>query len=126
MTLAIPQAHRDARSRATILFADEAGAGSHILLKDSGGATLVTLILTYPCGVMEGGLIRLDQAAAIGDQIVADGTAATGEWRRADGAPVATGTVSDAAGNGDFKISSAAGVSLYAGGYVLLGVTALS
>lgn len=126
MTLAIPDAHRDVRSQATITYADSAGAGSKIELRDANGFLLVTVILASPCGIMESGFIRLDQLSTIGDQIVADGVAATGTWMKANGEVVASGTVSDTAGTGDFKISSAAGVNLYAGGYVLLGVTSLN
>lgn len=126
MNFAIPDEHRDARSQASISYADSAGAGSHIELRDVNGTLLVNVVLAFPCGFMEGGFIRLDQLSTIGDQITADGVAATGTWMKANGAVVATGTVSDAAGNGHFKIASAAGVNLYAGGYVLLGVTALN
>ena len=126
MSLTIPDTHRDARSQATIDYADSAGPGSRIVLLDVNDAVLATLILQSPCGVVEGGFIRLKQAATIGDQIIADGAAVKGEWRKANNAIVATGTVTDAAGNGDFKITSAAGTSLYAGGYVLLGTTSLS
>ncbi|MDB5777909.1 MAG: hypothetical protein JWP93_274 [Polaromonas sp.] len=126
MTFAIPNEHRDARSQASITYADSQGAGSKIELRDAGGVLLVTIVLSYPCGIMEGGFIRLDQLSPTGDQIAADGVAATGTWLRTDNTVVATGTVTDAAGNGDFKIASAAGVNLYAGGYVLLGVTALN
>jgi hypothetical protein len=126
MTFAIPDLHRDARSQATITYADSGGAGSKIELRDENGVLLVTIVLAYPCGTMEGGFIRLDQLSPTGDQIVADGVAATGTWLKTNNEVVATGTVTDAAGNGDFKIASAAGVNLYAGGYVILGVTALS
>jgi hypothetical protein len=126
MTFAIPNEHRDARSQASITYADSGGAGSKIELRDVNGVLLVTIILAYPCGVMEGGFIRLDQLIPTGDQIAMDGVAATGTWLKNNNEVVATGTVTDAAGSGDFKIASAAGVNLYAGGYVLLGVTALN
>ncbi len=126
MTLSISDAHRDARSQATITFADSAGGNSRIEIKDAGGVVLVTLILANPCGTVEGGFIRLTQESSTGDQIALDGVAATGHWLRSDSTLVAAGTASDAAGSGDFKISSAAGVDLYAGGFVLLGTTALS
>ena len=126
MSLIIPDEHRDARSQATIDYADSSGAGSYIALLDVDDITLASIILDYPCGQLEGGLIRLKQLASIGDQIVVDGAAVKGEWRKSNHAVVAEGTVTDAAGTGDFKITSAAGTSLYAGGYVLLGTTSLS
>lgn len=86
----------------------------------------MTVNLTKPCGTLESGSIRLKQAAANGDQITADGVAAKATWLNRNGETVAEGTVSDSVGTGDFKISSAAGTSLYAGGYVVLGVTDLS
>lgn len=126
MALSISQNHRDARSQATINFADAAAAPSHITLTDLNGTTLVDIILAKPCGVLEGGLIRLQQANALGDQITTEGVVVTGTWFNGYGETVAQGTVSDSAGNGDFKISSAAGTSLYVGGYVLLGTSSLS
>lgn len=126
MTLTISQPHRDARSLATINYADSSGSGSYIQLRDANNILLVTLLLAYPCGVIQGGSILLDQLSANGDQIVADGIATTGVWMKANGEVVAEGTVTDSTGSGDFKITSATGVNLYTGGYVLLGVTNLS
>lgn len=125
MTITTTTAHKAARSQASMNFADSAGA-SRIQLFDASDTVLVTLTLSTPCGTLDGHLIRLTQAASIGDQIVADGVAVKGQWQKGSGEVVAEGSVSDAAGTGDFKITSAAGTSLYAGGYVLLGQTALS
>lgn len=126
MTLLISDDHRNARSLATIAFADVGVGGSYILLQDVDGTVLVTIQLTDPCGTLDAGVIRLTQVSATGDQIVVDGVAVKAIWYNQSGQVVAEGTVSDAAGTGDFKISSAAGTSLYAGGYVILGITELS
>jgi len=126
MTLSISDAHRDARSQATITFADLGAGRSHIDFYDAGNNLLVSMGLKKPSGTLVAGVIVLEQYNAAGDQVLLDGEAVLGKWINGNGVLVAQGDVSDASGAGDFKISGTIGTMLYAGAYALLGVTALS
>lgn len=126
MTLTITQAHKDARSQATIAYADLGSANASLVLYDASNNLLVTIGLKKPCGTMVGGVIVLQQANATGDQILLGGDAVFGKWFSGNGLLMAQGSVSDSLGSGDFKISGTTGTTLYAGAYAVLGTTALS
>ena len=126
MTLAISTEHNNHLLAATIEFADTGAANSRIRLYDAANTLLVTMTLAKPCGAVVDDALVLEQAALGGDMITTSGAAATGVWVNGDDDVVATGTVSDEAGDGDFKVAGTTGTMLYAGGRAILGVTALT
>lgn len=63
----------------------------------------VTLTLTKPCGAITAGVLALTALAP--GLVQATGLPRWAEWRAADGALLADGSVTDAAGDGDFKIA---------------------
>ena len=130
MTLAISAAHNAARLQGTLGFADSGASSSRIRLYASarpttGGdplaAPLVEITLAKPCGEINAGVLTLVQADAGGDLIAQTGTALWARWVNGDEMLIADGSVSDAAGDGDFKVSGTAGALLYAGARALLG-----
>lgn len=126
MTLTITQNHRDARSQATIAYADAGAANSSLALYDASNNLLVTIALAKPCGTLVGGVIVLHQLSPTGDQILLGGEAVLGKWFNGDGALHSQGSVSDSLGTGDFRISGTTGTLLYAGAYAVLGTTSIS
>lgn len=134
MTFAISTAHNSARLEATRAFADTGVQNSRIHLyattqpatgADPGGAPLVTLLLTKPCGVVTGGALALEQADPGGDLIMVTGSALWARWVNGNDDLVADGTVSDTAGTGDIKLDGTTGTLLYGGAYALLGSATL-
>ena len=132
MTMGISAQHNDARLVGTIAFAS---AGSKIqfftqehptLGGNPAEVPLVEIVLANPCGVVTAHTLVLQQLSSAGDLIVSTGSAMWARWVTGDGVLVADGTVSDAAGNGDFRISGTSGTTLYAGGRALLGASSLS
>lgn len=127
---------RPAMLRAFLAYADSDTPASRIYIYATtrpaiagdapGGAPLVTIVLTKPCGEEVGGTVSLTQASEIGDLIAADGVAVWGRWATGNGDPIADGDVTDAAGDGPFRLLDADGVSLYAGGRAILGAVALT
>ena len=135
MTLAISAAHNAARLQGTMAFADSGAQSSRIRLYASarpaiGGdplaIPLVEIVLAKPCGEINAGVLTLVQAEAGGDLIAQTGTALWARWVNGDEILIADGRVSDAAGDGDFKVSGTAGTLLYAGARALLGISTLS
>ncbi|MBH2008095.1 MAG: hypothetical protein I8H71_00440 [Xanthomonadaceae bacterium] len=126
MTLTITQPHRDARSQATITYADLGAGRSKLDLYDASNNLLVSMSLKKPSGTIVSGFIVLEQYNTTGDLILLDGDAVIGKWVNGDGVLMAQGDVSDMAGAGDFKVSGTTGTTLYAGAYALLGTTSLS
>ena len=135
MTLAISAAHNTARMQGTLGFADSGAQSSRIRLYASarpaiGGdplaIPLVEIVLAKPCGEINAGVLTLVQAEAGGDLIAQTGTALWARWVNGDEILIADGRVSDAAGDGDFKVSGTAGTLLYAGARALLGISTLS
>lgn len=126
MTLAISPDHNDARLAATAAFADSGALSSRIRLYDAANVLLVTIVLAEPCGAVAGHKLVLQQAAPGGDLIAVQGSAVKGVWINGAGAMVAEGTVTDAAGDGDFKVSGTTGTMLYAGARAILGPTELT
>lgn len=96
----------------------------------AGGAVaadpLVTLVLAKPCGVLDAGVLTLLQADLSGDVILQTGSALWGRWLAGDDAALADGAVTDAAGEGPFKLDAASGLILFAGGRAVLGPVALT
>jgi hypothetical protein len=135
MTLAISAAHNTVRLQGTLAFADSGAQSSRIRLYASarpatGGdplaASLVEIVLAKPCGEINAGVLTLVQAEAGGDLIAQTGSVLWARWVNGDEMHVADGSVSDAAGDGDFKVSGTTGTMLYAGARALLGISALS
>lgn len=126
MTLSISNEHRDARSQATIDYADLGAGRARLDMYDVSNNLLVSMDLQKPCGTLTAGVIVLHQYNAAGDLILLDGSAVMGQWINGNGDLVAQGDVSDSAGSGDFKVSGTTGTALYAGAYALLGTTSLS
>jgi hypothetical protein len=135
MTLAISAAHNTARLQGTLAFADSGAQSSRIRLYASArpstagdplAAHLVEITLAKPCGVIDAGVLTLVQADAGGDLIAQTGTALWARWVNGDEMHVADGSVTDASGDGDFKVSGTAGTLLYAGARALLGSSTLS
>jgi hypothetical protein len=86
----------------------------------------VEIVLAKPCGAIDAGVLTLVQADVGGDLIAETGTALWARWVNGDEIHVADGSVSDAAGDGDFKVSGTTGTMLYAGARALLGISTLS
>ena len=135
MTLAISAAHNAARLQGTLAFADTGAQNSRIRLyatarPATGGdplaSPLVEITLAKPCGAINAGVLTLVQTDAGGDLIAETGTALWARWVNGDEMHVADGSVSDAAGDGDFKVSGTMGALLYAGARALLGTSTLS
>jgi len=134
MTLAISTAHNNARLAATAAYADTGVLNSRIMLYAStqpapgaapGDTPLVEILLAKPCGAVVADVLVLSQAAPAGDLIAASGAALWGRWINGNDDIVADGTVSDAAGSGDFKLSGSTGTAIYAGGRAVLGTSTL-
>ena len=135
MTLAISAAHNAARLQGTLGFADAGAQNARIRLYatvrpvtggDAIAAPLVEITLAKPCGAIDAGVLTLVQAEAGGDLIAQTGTALWARWVNGDEILIADGSVSDAAGDGDFKVSGTTGTMLYAGARALLGTSTLS
>ena len=62
----------------------------------------------------------------IGDLIATNGDAVWGRWETGTGDPIADGDVTDDAGDGPFKLGGTDGVTLNAGGRVLLGIVEMT
>lgn len=134
MTFAVSPEHNDARLEGTRAFADTGVQNSRIHLyataqpatgADPGGAPLVTMTLTKPCGTVTGGALTLAQSDLSGDLVMDTGSVLWARWVNGNDALVADCTVSDSAGAGDIKLSGTTGTLLYAGARALLGSAAL-
>lgn len=126
MTLAISTAHRAARNQASITLASGGGASAIRLYDQQGGTLLAVCTLAQPCGVLTPeGRIALQPAAAGQDLVLATGSVGWAEWCDGSGQPIAWGAVTDAAGNGPFKLAGSAGTLIYEGGLALLATPAL-
>lgn len=126
MTLSISVAHNNARLQATLDFADTGALNSRIQFYDAADVLLVTMTLAKPCGAIVSNKLVLQQADPAGDFITTQGEAVTGVWVNGAGAVVGEGTVTDEAGDGDFKVSGTTGTLLYAGARAILGTTELT
>lgn len=93
---------------------------------DPGGAPLATIVLSDPCGTVTDEVLTLVQASEIGDLIATNGDAVWGRWETGTGDPIADGDVTDDAGDGPFKLGGTDGVTLNAGGRVLLGIVEMT
>lgn len=134
--LTLSPAARAARNAATIARADAGPGPSEIRLYTAqGGPLLAVRQLANPCGSVREADGRIQLAAAEGSDLVLETGAATwGAWLAGDGAVLAAGPVTDAAGHistgpgsttdtgdiGPWVLAGTAGTQLYAGGVVLL------
>ncbi|AXY83363.1 hypothetical protein [Acidovorax phage ACPWH] len=126
MTLAIPPEHNEARLRASRDLADTGAQNARLRIYDADDVLLVTMTLAKPCGTVAANKLVLVQQDPSGDQITTQGSAAKGVWITGAGNVHAVGTVTDEAGDGDFKVSGTTGTMLYAGARAILGQTELS
>ena len=102
------------------------GAASRLHFMSASSTTLAVVVLAVPCGEIVDGALVLAQADPEGDLIAATGTAATALWYTYDNVLLASGAVTDEAGEGPFKLAGSVGTLLLAGGRARLGVTALT
>ena len=116
-----------AAANAKTLQLADAGAGPSTLrlYTDADPVTqerthLVTIVLAKPCGTIVGGQIQLAQADSLGDMVAATGVPTFGQWCDGDGVVIADCTVSNAAGDGDLKISTRQDGMIFEGGFVTL------
>lgn len=117
MSLLISTAHRAARNQASITLA---GAASTLRFYTAeGGTLLATRTLTNPAGTINA-QGRIVLAASAADLVAETGSVGWAEWCDSAGAVMATGTVTDQAGSGDFKLAGTSGTTVYQGGRVLL------
>lgn len=126
MILLFSQAALDARFVGGLQAFLDGGAGpARVALFESStpgvGPVVAELVLAKPSGFMDGGQYMLVQGDAEGDLIQRSGTPQSGRMFNGSGARVCDGDVSDAAGDGVFKIDvEGGGAQLYAGGRVRL------
>lgn len=125
MTITISIAHNNARLAGTIAHADAGTPASRIRLYDASDVLLATMVLSKPCGAIVANKLVLEQADPSGDMVVAQGAAVKGVWISGAGDPMLEGSVTDEAGDGDFKVSGTTGTMLYAGARAILGTTEL-
>ena len=120
MTLAITTAHQAARNAATIALADGGPGYSTLRLYDGASVYLGACALAKPCAEVQpdGTLMLLPNIEP--EIAVASGVAASLEWRDGAGVAIATGTVTELGGGGDFELVGASGTQIYAGAQVLL------
>lgn len=122
----ITPAHRAARNQASITLADAGAGNSNIKLYTAEGGTLLgTRTLAKPCGTINGAGRIVLQLSAAQEMVAADGIATWAEWCDGDGAPIATGAVTDETGAGPWFLEGAAGTQVYEGGVIGLSTTAL-
>ena len=139
MSMGISAAHNDYRLAGSIAFADSAATPSRIqfftAVYPTLGATLgatpaetpvLEIVLAVPCGEVVDHVLVLEQASSTGDLIMATATVVWARWVNGDGVLVADGTVTDSAGDGDFKLAGTDGTTLYAGARAILGASSLS
>lgn len=113
-----------ARSQALIDRADVGSGYSTIEIYDASSPVpvrLCVLELSKPCGQLVNNLIRLVQRNDAGDFVDYDGMPASCRWLDGNGDLIATGTVSDPAGSGDFRIRNRLGTAqMWAGGRAVI------
>ena len=120
MTLAITTAHHAARNAATIALADSGPGYSTLRLYDGASVYLGACALAKPCAEVQpdGTLMLLPNIEP--EIAVASGVAVRLEWCDGAGVAIATGTVTELGGGGDFELVGASGTQIYAGAQVLL------
>lgn len=90
----------------------------------AGGSPAVTITLAKPCGSIVANKLVLEMDDPVGYMIGSSGDAVWGRLKNGDAEWAGDGDVSDADGGGVFKLAGD-GVGLFAGGYLVLGTTAL-
>ena len=134
MTFEISPAHNTARLQATLALANTGGANPRIEFyatarppfgDAAGGSPLATATLAKPCGTVADGVLSLVQDNSNGDLVAVTGVPLWARWFNGSGVAIADGSVSGVSGGGDFVIAGTSGASIYAGGLLLLGTTAL-
>jgi hypothetical protein len=120
MTLQITTAHQAARNAASVALADSGPGYSTLRLYDGADVYLGACLLAKPCAELQpdGTLVLLPNAEP--EIAVASGAAVRLEWCDGAGVVIATGTVTELGGGGDFELVGASGTQIYAGAQVLL------
>ena len=128
MTMAISNAHRAARNRASVEVADAGAGNSTLKFRDApGGLLLAVRTLAKPCGTINGDGRIVLQPSANNDLVMVTGKPGWCDWCNGDGVVIAGDVVTDEDGSGPFKLSGTSigedghrtGI-IYAGGAVLL------
>lgn len=120
MTLAITQGHQAARNAASVAYADSGAGNSRLRLYDGADVFLGACLLAKPCAELQADGTLLLLPSPDPEIAVASGVAVRVEWCDGAGVVIAYGTVTDAAGDGDFRLVGADGTQIYAGAQVLL------
>lgn len=123
--LTISVAHNTARLEGSMAHADSGTGSAYINVYDASAVLLGVVHLAKPCGAIVGGFLVLEQADPTADLVLVSGAAASAKMFNGAGLEMASGAVTDEAGAGPFKLGGTAGTTLYAGGKLLLGTTAL-
>lgn len=123
--MTLSTAHRDARRQATIDFADIGASNSRIEFYNVADTLLATITLAKPCGSVVSHAIVLEQDDPLADNVVVTGTATYANWLNGNDVLVASGAVTNDAGDGPFRVAGTSSGILFAGGLAILGTTAL-
>jgi hypothetical protein len=135
MTVAITTAANNGRLSGLIAFADTGAANARIRYYSTtqpalggapGGAAIVEITLTKPCGAVVDNKLVLTQLNAEGDLIALDAAAVWGRMVNGNGDTVLDGDVSDETGDGFFKVGGTDGTMLRAGGRFILDGTEIT
>lgn len=118
--------HNAARLSATVGFADAGPRPSRIQFFNATEVLLATVVLTKPCGTVQGDVLRLRQAEVSGDMVLVDGEAVLARWVSGADNLVAAGLVTDDTGVGPFILQGTSGTYMFAGGRAILGETEIA
>ena len=107
----------NARHEATLSFL-AAGTGDTTAEFYEGDTLLLTVVLAKPCGTVADGLLTLHPS--LETMVTVSGVPDSCLFRNGNGAPAFRLTVSGLDGDGEAKIESDFGATLYAGGFARL------
>lgn len=119
--ITLTNAHKVARANASVALADSGTANSCLKLYTAQGGTLLGIRrLAKPCAsVNAAGVVTLITSSAQ-DLVTTSGIATYGTWCDGNDNAIASGTVTDTAGAGPFKLGGTNGTQLYQGGIIQL------
>lgn len=124
MSVAVSVAHRAARNAASVALASAGPGVSSLRFYSADDAFLGALLLAQPCAVInDAGRMELQPGAQ--SLVQASGSVARCDWCDGAGAVLLSASVTDAAGDGVFKLQGTAGTQVYAGGVIALVLPAL-
>lgn len=124
--LTVTQVLSDAQLAAALHLADTGDGAAYLAFHDTHGGELGRVVLAKPCGTIDDGILSLNQAHPGDDLVMATGAATVAGWYSASGELLASGAVTDASGDGPFKLAGTSGTSLFAGGTITLAGIELS